>query len=124
MARLNSQLVWWLERWGEWTVSGCSGLGYPTMTAEHRLMVSPGKATMLSPAVPLYRQDKVARRVDTAMREIPDKDWRLLALCYALRCSYGEIARQLELSGRSTAFNQVIRAHKPVDEQLRIPLYR
>jgi hypothetical protein len=30
----------------------------------------------------------------------------------------------LELNARKTAFNQVTKAHKPVAEQLRLPLYR
>lgn len=73
-------------RWGDWVNKGCRGLGYSSETAISKLNTSPGRSSRLS-YTPDYEPDPVARRFETALRQIPPWQQNLMYCRFVLGLS-------------------------------------
>lgn len=62
-----------LENWAEWRLAGVKGLGYPSVTAEARMYISPGRSTAINRA-PEYNPNDDAKEVQIAMEKLPAAD--------------------------------------------------
>lgn len=68
-----------LSVWGDCRRRGVKGLGYPSQTAESRLLTSPGRSTCRNIG-PVYEPNDIERRVEAAYWKI-DSKYQLLLWC-------------------------------------------
>ncbi len=103
-------LTWLLQEWGKWRRQDC--LGYPHMTAEARMLYSPGR-THRSDHSPHYRPSRDARRAEDAIVQIDPYYQNLLWLKYAQEASEKVIRlyAKVEQKTRGAYRWQVEKAH-------------
>lgn len=121
LRKLNPQLVDYCSRWGDWRAKPCKGLGFPSMTAEARLLSSPGRSTALNLA-PEYYQDHVARAVENAMQDIEPGLRTILWWRYVQNAGPDRLAEYLGGS-RSSAVWKLEKAHSAIAKVMRVRLY-
>lgn len=88
----HNQRYGWVQsrliRWGEWRRSGVIGLGYPTMTAEARLLHSPGRSTKPD-AGPEYRSDQQSADLEQVIARMAPNQQLALWCRYVQECRPG-----------------------------------
>lgn len=121
LRKLNPQLVDYCSRWGYWLAKPCKGLDFPSMTAEARMLLSPGRSTALNIS-PEYHQDHVARAVENAMQDIEPGLRTILWWRYVQNAGPNRLAECLGCS-RGSAMWQLEKAHSAIAKVMRVRLY-
>lgn len=108
----RNALTWNLQVWGKWRRQDI-GLGYPGMTAEARLLHSPGRSTKTNTG-PNYKPSEPARRIEQAIQEIDPYYQTLLWLYYVQEAAESFIRRyaRVEKQTRGAYRYQVEKAHR------------
>lgn len=99
----HSQRYKWVQdrlwRWGKWRVAPVLGIGYPTITAEARLTVSPGRSTKISSG-PDYKLDPESKELDGLIAQILPRLQLALWLRYAQQVKTERACMLLEVESR------------------------
>ena len=113
MRKIDDSLQYCLIRWGESRAKTVPGLSYPGITAEARLIHSPGRSQSTSPPVPVYTSDPVARRVEAAFSQLERQHQPVLVVRYELCLPETKARRELNLHSRDAyrwAVEKAVRA--------------
>lgn len=122
MRRLNPLLICWLQTWGTCQQRKI-GLEYPSITAEARLLHSPGRSTF-SNRSPSYEPNPIDTMVANAVRQIENREHALLLVYrYIEGKSYSDIQKEINIKSEKAARWAVEKAIRAIAEVLGVPTY-
>ena len=121
MRRLNPTLIYWLQTWG-YNENMRTGLEYPEITQEGKLLCSPGRSTKRG-AGPRYETDLISQAVNAAIDQICSLDHALIECRYRDGMSDRIIGLICSIKEGAARW-QVEKAHRQIAVKLNISVYR
>ena len=120
--KINPALKFWLATWGTEGLRK-TGLEYPSITQEGKLLTSPGRGSGHKPRSPHYEPSEIVIAVDKAMGEVEELYYCLLHARYREGYSDRVIALHVqEPTGRVSWWFE--KAHRDIAKALKIKVYR
>ena len=114
----NREVEYLLTIWGEWRAQPVYGLS-EGMSPIARLLHSPGRSNMTSPAVPVFRFSPIGSRVEAQFRTLDSAMQDILVAKYELCLKPGAACRQLKLKDRHSYRWALDRAIREIARKLK-----
>jgi hypothetical protein len=120
--RLNPTLVYWLQTWGSESHKK-TGLEYPSITQEGKLLHSPGRGGGSVDRSPRYEPNQIATAVERAVERLVEGEGYLLGKRYKDGASDKLIGLFLGVSGGKVRW-RMEGCHRNIAKELGMEVYK